>query len=164
MQTDDELPGWEALREEYAGLVASENDFIANGANLCALIARRVEDIAWVGLYLNREGELVLGPFQGEPSPTRIAWGEGICGSAAATAQSLIVADLQGVAGQEYAAEGASSLMAVPLRWQDNVVGVLRLDSEREDRFDEADREGVEALIGLLLGESDLWSAFGTSG
>lgn len=163
MQNDDVFD-WDALREEYAELVASESDFIANGANLCALIAQRVEDIAWAGLYLNREGELVLGPFQGEPSRTRIAWGEGICGSAAATAQALIVADLQGVAGQEDAASGASSLMAVPLRWQDNVVGVLRLDSEREDRFDESDREGVEALIELLLGESDLWSAFGTSG
>jgi len=164
MQDEDDGFEWDALRAEYADRVAEESDFIANAAILCALLATRLEDIAWVGFYLNRDGELVLGPFQGEPAGTRLRWGEGICGSAAATGQALIVADLQGVAGQEEAAAGASSRMALPLVWQDNVVGVLRLDSTREDRFDAADRAGVDALLTVLLGESDLWSAFGTSG
>lgn len=164
MQDDDDGHDWDALREAYAALVTEESDFIANGANLCALLATRLEDIAWVGFYLNRDGELVLGPFQGEPAGTRIGWGEGVCGSAAARAQALIVADLQGVAGEEDSASGACSQMAVPLLWQENVIGVLRLDSTRADRFDDSDREGVETLLAQLLGESDLWSAFGASG
>ena len=139
---------YQGLAQQLAGLIEDEQDFIANCANCSALLMAELERLNWAGFYFARGGELVLGPFQGMPACTRIPWGEGVCGTAA-----------------QLACDSRSrSELVIPLIWQDGVLGVLDLDSPELDRFGGEDREGLQALVDVLLGGSDLWSAFGTSG
>ena len=145
-------------------LIADEQDFVANCANCCALLMGELERISWIGFYFARDGDLVLGPFQGPPACTRIALGEGVCGTAAELEECIIVADVNEFPGHIACDAAARSEIVVPLIWQDQLLGVLDLDSHERDRFQETDREGLSAVVEVLLGGSDLWSAFGTCG
>ena len=139
------------LRAQLEALIGDERDAIANLANAAALIWHTTPDLNWAGFYLRRqENELVLGPFQGKPACVRIAVGKGVCGTAVARGESVLVPDVDKFPGH-IACDGASrSELVVPLRWQGRVVGVLDLDSPRVQRFTETDRLGFEALVGAL--------------
>ena len=149
---------------QFAALIEDEQDFIANCANCSALLMSEVEGLNWAGFYFARDGELVLGPFQGMPACTRIAWGEGVCGTAAEIGESILVPDVHAFPGHIACNAASRSELVVPMLWQGQVLGVLDLDSPQQDRFQAEDREGLEALVAILLGGSDLWSAFGSSG
>ena len=155
---------YQGLAEQFAGLLEDEQDFIANCANCSALLMAELEHLNWAGFYFARDGELVLGPFQGLPACTRIPWGEGGCGTAAELREAIIVPDVHEFAGHIACDARSRSELVIPLIWQDEVLGVLDLDSPDPDRFGEEDRDGLQAIVDLLLGGSDLWSAFGTSG
>jgi len=155
---------YQGLAQQFAGLIENEQDFVANCANLSALLMAELEALNWVGFYFARDGELVLGPFQGLPACTRIPWGEGVCGTAADLAQCIIVPDVHAFPGHIACDAASCSELVLPLIWQEQVLGVLDLDSPEYDRFGEADRDGLQVIVGQLLGGSDLWSAFGTSG
>ena len=129
-----------------------------------ALLMSEVEGLNWAGFYFARDGELVLGPFQGMPACTRIAWGEGVCGTAAEIGESILVPDVHAFPGHIACNAASRSELVVPMLWQGQVLGVLDLDSPQQDRFQAEDREGLEALVAILLGGSALWSAFGSSG
>src|SRR5207247_1748805 len=118
---------------------------------MAALIYHGLPDLNWAGFYFGREGELVLGPFQGKPACVRIGWGKGVCGSAAARGRSIVVPDVHEFPGHIACDAASRSELVVPLLPRDRVVGVLDLDSPRLARFDDADRAGCERLVTILL-------------
>ncbi len=142
---------YRALAIELAALLAGESDPVANAANAAALIRHELPDLNWAGFYFRRGNELVLGPFQGKPACVRIAIGEGVCGTAAAQGRSVLVADVHDFPGHIACDPDSRSELVVPLIEDGVVVGVLDLDSPLAARFDEADREGCEALAALLV-------------
>lgn len=131
-------------------LTAGEPDAIANMANVAALIWQLVPELNWAGFYRMIDGELVLGPFLGKPACIRISLGKGVCGTAAATRATQIVADVNSFAGHIPCDGDSASELVVPILRDGAVVGVLDLDSPRLARFDAEDAAGCEALIALL--------------
>ena len=148
---------YDELAAELAGLIAGERDLVANAANMAALIYHGLPELNWAGFYFARDGELVLGPFQGKPACVRIAWGKGVCGSAASRGVSIVVPDVHEFPGHIACDPESRSELVVPLMLESRVVGVLDLDSPRLARFDEADRAGCERLVAILLAHHRDW-------
>ena len=148
---DAACDSWPDLLAEAHALVQGEHDAIANAANLSALLAHRLPDINWVGFYLMREGELVVGPFQGKPACVRIAVGRGVCGTAAARRQTVVVPDVHAFPGHIACDSASNSEIVVPLLRNGVVLGVLDVDSPRFDRFDADDQAGLEAIAALYV-------------
>src|SRR6267378_818535 len=126
------------LAEQLTALLAGESDPIANAANMA-------------GFYFRRGAQLVLGPFQGKPACVRIPIGRGVCGTAAARAATVVVPDVHDFPGHIACDPVSRSELVVPLIEGGRVSGMLDLDSPLLARFDEADREGCERLVALLL-------------
>lgn len=145
------------LAEQLAALIEGEPDLVANAANMAALIYHSLPELNWAGFYFAREGNLVLGPFQGKPACVRIAWGAGVCGSAAARGQAIVVPDVDAFPGHIACDAASRSELVVPLVTGRRVVGVFDLDSPRPGRFDEVDRAGIERLVALLLAHHPDW-------
>jgi L-methionine (R)-S-oxide reductase len=139
------------LASQLKGLMAGESDLIANTANMAAVIYHGLPDLNWAGFYLMKDGELVLGPFQGKPACIRIPIGKGVCGTAAETRASQVVADVHDFPGHIACDAASRSELVVPLLTGDRALGVLDLDSPLPGRFDQQDREGCEMLVGILL-------------
>ncbi len=144
--------------EQYAqlvgqarGLVHGESDRIANAANLASLVYHALPDLNWVGFYHWDGRELVVGPFQGRPACVRIALGRGVCGTAAATRQTQVVADVHAFPGHIACDAASRSELVVPLVDGDALIGVFDLDSPIPDRFDDADRAGLEAIARIFM-------------
>jgi len=133
-------------------LTADERDPVANMANAAALIWQYLPDLNWAGFYRLVDGELVLGPFQGKPACIRIALGAGVCGTAAAMRETQLVEDVHVFPGHIACDADSRSELVVPLKRGDSVIGVLDLDSPLPARFDDADRQGCEALAALIAG------------
>ena len=146
---------YDALRRDALALVDGESDWLANLANLAALVYERIEGLNWAGFYLMRGGELVLGPFQGRSACVRIAVGRGVCGTAVAQASSQLVSDVHAFPGHIACDPRSRSELVVPVIVAGDVVAVLDLDSDRLARFDEADREGLEAFVAALAPHVD---------
>ena len=148
---------YDELAEELAALLAGEPDLVANTANMAALIYHRLPDLNWAGFYFVRDGELVLGPFQGRPACVRIAWGKGVCGTAAARGMAIVVPDVHEFPGHIACDAASRSELVVPLLSEGRVVGVLDLDSPSLARFDDADRAGCERLAAILAAHHREW-------
>ena len=131
-------------------LTAGEPDPIANMANAAALLWQYLPDLNWAGFYRLIGGELVLGPFQGKPACIRIAIGSGVCGAAAATRKTQIVADVHAFPGHIACDVASVSELVVPIVSENRLIGVLDLDSPVAARFDAADAAGCEAIVALL--------------
>jgi GAF domain-containing protein len=140
------------LRDQLAALLEGERDRIANSANAAALLYHALPDVSWVGFYFLKEGELVLGPFQGRPACVRIAVGKGVCGTVAQTLHSAVVPDVHAFPGHIACDPASRSELVVPLIQDGVLLGVLDLDSSSPGRFDEADRAGCESLATVFLG------------
>ena len=131
------------LADQLTGLLEGERDVVANLANASALLNEALEDLNWVGFYLRRGEELVLGPFQGRAACIRIPVGRGVCGTAAALDEIQLVPDVHRFPGH-IACDGASnSEIVLPLHSGGRVVAVLDIDSPSRNRFQPADREGL---------------------
>lgn len=130
-------------------LTATEPDAVANMANLAALVRQLVPDLNWAGFYRLIDGELVLGPFCGKPACIRIALGSGVCGTAAALAETQLVEDVQAYPGHIACDTDSRSELVVPVLRDGAVIAVIDLDSPRLARFDMDDRAGIEALAAL---------------
>lgn len=139
------------LIAEARGLLDGEHDYIANAANLSALLYMRLPDINWVGFYFLRDGELVVGPFAGQPACTRIAIGRGVCGSAVARNETLRVADVHAFDGHIACDPASRSEIVVPLRRDGEIFGVLDVDSPLPDRFEAQDQAALETLAEVYL-------------
>jgi L-methionine (R)-S-oxide reductase len=147
-ETKPEL--YRSVLAQARALVDGEPDAIANLANIAALVYHTLPDLNWAGFYLHKDDQLVLGPFQGKPACIRIAIGKGVCGTAAARRESIIVPDVDRFEGH-IACDGASrSELVVPIVRAGELLGVLDLDSPSLARFDDEDRAGIEQLVLLL--------------
>lgn len=131
-------------------LTAGEPDAIANMANAAALIWEYLPDLNWSGFYRMVGDELVLGPFQGKAACIRIALGSGVCGTAAATRETQLVADVHAFPGHIACDAASASELVVPIVHDGRLIGVLDLDSPSPGRFDAEDAAGCEALVRLL--------------
>ncbi len=149
LQTSDKTELYQELHALAQGLLAGERDRIANAANLSALLFQYLPDLNWCGFYFFDGSELVVGPFQGKPACVRIALGRGVCGSAAQSRQTQIVADVHDFVGHIACDPDSRSEIVLPIVVKDALIGVLDLDSPRPDRFDEDDARGLEAILAL---------------
>lgn len=131
-------------------LTADEPDAIANMANAAALLWQYLPDLNWAGFYRLIDGELVLGPFQGKPACIRIALGAGVCGTAAATRTTQLVADVHAFPGHIACDAASASELVVPIVLDGRLIGVLDLDSPLPGRFDAQDAAGCAAVAALL--------------
>lgn len=139
------------IYSQLSKLLSGEQDFLANSANTAALLFQSLPDVSWLGFYFFRDGELVLGPFQGPPACTRITMGEGVCGAAAATRESIVVRDVSKFEGHIACDPVAKSEIVVPLLNWGRLIGVLDVDSASLNRFDDDDCEGLEALMSMFV-------------
>lgn len=137
---------YEELRRQLAALIGDERDALANTANFVGLLYGALPDINWLGVYVLRGDELVLGPFQGKPACIRLSVGRGVCGTAARAMQSLRVPDVQEFDGHIACDPASRSEIVVPLVIGGRLAGVLDIDSPRYDRFSERDQAGLESL------------------
>ena len=144
-------PDYRLLRQQAQALLEDEDDPITNAANLSALIYHGVDRLNWVGFYLMRDGELRLGPFQGQPACTRIPVGRGVCGTAAQTRATQRVDDVERFPGHIACDAASRSELVVPLLAGDELVGVLDIDSPERGRFTPADQTGLEALAAVWM-------------
>lgn len=139
------------LGTQLRALTGDENDPVANMANCAALIFNLVPRLNWAGFYLLKDGELVLGPFQGQPACVRIALGRGVCGTAAESRSTLRVADVTKFPGHIACDSASRSEIVVPLLTEDSqLIGVLDVDSPELDRFDAEDEAGISALARII--------------
>ena len=136
---------------EYANmLMDGESDYIANLANISALLAQVLENINWVGFYIVRSGQLVLGPFQGKAACIRIDKGKGVCGTAFETMKTQLVADVHAFPGHIACDSQSRSEIVVPILYNNSVTAVLDIDSPILNRFDETDRLHLEILCDII--------------
>jgi GAF domain-containing protein len=131
-------------------LTTGEPDAIANMANVAALLFDWLPALNWAGFYRAVDGELVLGPFQGKAACIRIPFGQGVCGAAAATGISQLVADVHAFPGHIACDAASRSELVVPVIVDGAVIAVIDLDSPDLARFDGDDQAGIEALAALL--------------
>ena len=143
---------YDDLVSQARGLLAGERDLIANAANFSALVYHSLPDINWAGFYLYDGSELVVGPFQGKPACIRIALGRGVCGTAAQTRETQLVADVNAFDGHIACDAASQSEIVVPLiRPDGRLLGVWDVDSPHTQRFDEDDRAGMQALCAVFM-------------
>lgn len=140
-----------SLAAQLRALLEGEQDFIANAANFSSLLYHSLPDLNWAGFYLFREGDLVLGPFQGKPACVRIETGTGVCGTAAEQQRTVIVANVHEFPGHIACDSASNSEIVVPIIRNEQLLGVLDLDSPSFRRFDENDAEGLNELVEIFL-------------
>jgi L-methionine (R)-S-oxide reductase len=140
---------YKELLPQIKALIASETDAIANLANTAAAL-RQAFGFFWVGFYLVKGEELVLGPFQGDIACTRIAHGRGVCGSAWAQKQTLVVPDVDAFPGHIACSSLSRSEIVVPVIKDGIVIAVLDVDSDRLDDFSTVDQQALEILCSWL--------------
>jgi GAF domain-containing protein len=142
---------YDQLASQLSSLLAGERDLIANAANFSSLIFHSLPDLNWAGFYFEKDGGLVLGPFQGKPACVRIALGQGVCGAAAAKCRTTIVPNVHEFPGHITCDSASNSEIVVPLMKGERFLGVLDIDSPLPARFDEEDAAGLETLVRILL-------------
>jgi GAF domain-containing protein len=142
------------LLAQAQSLFEEVDDPVANAANLAALLWHGLPDVSWAGFYFRRGDELMLGPFQGKPACVRIGWGRGVCGTAAARNQSLVVPDVHAFEGHIACDAASNSELVVPIVRNGDVIGVIDLDSASFGRFDAEDAAGIEALACAFVAAS----------
>ncbi|KNX78973.1 hypothetical protein DA83_19255 [Pseudomonas sp. 250J] len=149
------LDGYDLLAAQVQALFADERDFIANAAQFSAFLYNQVEDLNWAGFYINRNEELVLGPFQGQVACVRIPFSRGVCGAAAATRTTQRVEDVHAFPGHIACDSASNSELVIPLVKAGRLIGVLDLDSPKLARFSEVDQAGLERLVEVFLELTD---------
>jgi L-methionine (R)-S-oxide reductase len=146
LATGSKTDQYRSLLPQIRALVEGEKDRVANLANIAAALKQQF-DWLWVGFYLVRDGELVVGPFQGPVACTRISKGRGVCGVSWQEARTLIVPDVEAFPGHIACSSLSRSEIVVPIFSRGEVVGVLDADSEALADFDEEDRRWLEELL-----------------
>jgi L-methionine (R)-S-oxide reductase len=147
----DPAAAYDELARDLGALLSGERDLIANAANTAALIYNALPGLNWVGFYLYKSGELVLGPFQGKPACVRIAIGKGVCGTAAARRETVLVEDVHAFPGHIACDSASNSEVVIPLLLRGELLGVLDLDSPNPARFKNADARGLEQLSKIFV-------------
>jgi GAF domain-containing protein len=149
-RTDDRRVVYAEIVPQIESLIAAEPDLIANLANVAAVL-REAFGFYWVGFYLAKEGQLVLGPFQGPLACTRINFDQGVCGHAFSTRETVLVPDVDKFPGHIVCSSASRSEVVVPLfDGSGNTVGVLDVDSDKLNDFSDADARGLEQICALI--------------
>jgi L-methionine (R)-S-oxide reductase len=151
LETGSKAEMYSGLASQIRSLLEGERDFIANAANFAALLYHSLPDLNWAGFYLLKQGELVLGPFQGKPACVRIAVGKGVCGTAAEQRQIILVDNVHEFPGHIACDSESNSEIVVPLIKDQQLIGVLDLDSPLLGRFDDEDANGLNQLVSLFM-------------
>jgi L-methionine (R)-S-oxide reductase len=140
---------YESLIPQIEALITGEDDLVANLANVCAALKEQFKWL-WVGFYLVKNNQLVLGPFQGPVACTRIDFGKGVCGTAWQQAQTLLVPDVDEFPGHIACSSLSRSEIVVPLFKDGKVEAILDVDSEHLAYFDETDKKYMEQVTALI--------------
>jgi len=149
---------YQSLTSQLAALTAGEPDIIANLANISAVLFDQIENLNWLGFYVMKQGELVLGPFQGKVACVRIPVGQGVCGTAVATGEIQRVENVHDFAGHIACDSASESELVLPIKHHGKVVAVLDIDSPSQGRFSELDQQGMSLMLPLL--ESLNWDTY----
>jgi L-methionine (R)-S-oxide reductase len=154
----DKVTAYAELETGLRALLAGEHDLVANAANVAALLFWSLPKLNWVGFYFVEpiRGDLLLGPFQGKPACVRIPVGRGVCGTAAARRETVVVPDVHAFAGHIACDSDSNSEIVVPVVTGDRLIGVLDLDSPVTERFDEEDARGLERLVRVFVASLDV--------
>jgi L-methionine (R)-S-oxide reductase len=144
------------LKKQLATICDTERNFITNASNFTALLFNNLSDINWVGFYFMNNGALKLGPFQGKPACIDISLGKGVCGTSAQREEAIIVDDVHEFPGHIACDEKSRSELVIPLHFNNIIIGVLDIDSPVKSRFSEADKNGIEELLDILIENSDI--------
>ena len=147
----DPTTDYELLVQQADALLSVSDDVIANAANLSALLYQELADINWAGFYFVRDGRLVLGPFQGLPACVDIPIGKGVCGTAAEQRSVLRVDDVHGFAGHIACDANSASEIVLPLVKDNELIGVLDIDSPSKARFSDQDEHGLKKVADVWL-------------
>ena len=156
MNIEEKEENYEMLYDSMKALIEDEKDWIANLANVSALLFNHLEKVNWAGFYLMKEGELVLGPFQGKPACIRIEVGSGVCGSAVQDRQTYVVDNVHQFEGHIACDAASNSEIVVPLFYEDQVIGVLDIDSPIKSNFDDVDKKYLEKMVNHLIEASEV--------
>lgn len=138
------------LYEQIKALTENERDLIANLSNISACLNEHLENINWVGFYLVKEGELVLGPFQGKPACIRIPFGKGVCGTCVEEKKIQRVADVHVFKGHIACDSASNSEIVLPIIKNNEVIAVLDIDSPLFDRFSEDDEKRLSEIVSYI--------------
>ena len=138
------------LNRDFQALMAGETSCLATLANTSALLFERLDGVNWAGFYLLENDTLVLGPFQGRIACVRIPVGKGVCGTAVASGEVQRVEDVHAFDGHIACDAASNAEIVLPLRVNNQIIGVLDIDSTVFGRFDEADEQGLRELVGHL--------------
>lgn len=149
--TKDRRIDYALLQKQTEALLGGEADPLANTANFIAVLNENIDRINWVGVYVLRGDELVLGPFQGKAACVHIPLGRGVCGAAARSRATQRVADVHAFDGHIACDPSSNSELVVPLIVGNRLVGVLDIDSPQIDRFSAEDQRGIEALCASFV-------------
>ena len=141
------------INKKLRALIEGVPHRIANLANASALLYDELDGLNWAGFYLLEGGKLVLGPFQGKPACIEITIGKGVCGTAVAKAETIVVPNVHLFEGHIACDSASNSEIVVPIFKKGEVIGVLDIDSPLFDRFTEADRIGLEEFVSILSKE-----------
>lgn len=141
---------------QLKALLEDEQDLIANMANSASLLYHLLPDVNWVGYYLYKDEQLVLGPFNGKPACVRIAIGKGVCGTTAAKRTTTVVPDVHQFPGHIACDAASQSEIVVPMLKSDKLIGVLDIDSPSKNRFDAIDQKYLEEVVSILLTQSKI--------
>ncbi len=142
---------YEEFLPQVKALIAGESDATANLGNAAAALKQTFAHFSWVGWYLLKDGELVLGPFQGTIACTRIALGRGVCGTAAARRETIVVPDVNAFPGHIACDAGSRSEIVIPLVHNGELLGVLDVDSREYESFDDVDKEHLERFAAHII-------------
>lgn len=142
---------YHSLTKQLDALLTGETDYIANLSNASALLNQFLTNINWVGFYILQGEELVLGPFQGLPACVRIPTGRGVCGTAVAQKETIVVKDVHEFPGHIACDAASQSEIVIPLIKNGEVIGVLDIDSPVVNRFSQDDQDGLELFVNTLL-------------
>lgn len=150
------LADYELLQRQAAALLEDERNLIANAANLAAFLYHELPDVNWVGFYFTVPTGLVLGPFSGKPACTRLPADRGVCSAAVRQQTTVIVDDVHAVPDHIVCDSASESEIVIPLVNQDQVFGVLDIDSPSKSRFTASDRDGLERIVADFLRLTEL--------
>ena len=140
---------YKALLPQVKALLSGEEDLVANLANMAAVL-KEAFGFFWVGFYIVKKGELVLGPFQGPVACTRIQKGKGVCGKAWETGETQLVPDVNAFPGHIACSASSQSEIVVPVSKGNEIIAVLDIDSDQLDAFDAVDQKYLEVMVGYL--------------
>lgn len=141
---------YQSLLGQVKAIISDEADLIANMANISAILFNAYDDVNWAGFYRMLDGELVLGPFQGQVACIRIPVGRGVCGTAVSSKKTQLVADVHQFSGHIACDALSNSEIVIPVFANNEVIAVLDIDSVTHNRFDDEDQQGLEAIVAVL--------------